>query len=191
VGPVGLEGLVESAGPVGWAAMVHRLYLPAGTAAIGSTIRNIAGVPRTVTVQPQTGLAARHVAIPWRIARPVLGNSLAVRVGIWPAIVPAEAASAIAAREVVLGIVPAEVVPTASETEISRGAVAGIATRSAAAPVATTDRTHAPAATVVPLVWDLAEVEVEASVVEEAVGDGGNERKRLKQTGVKNEITNG
>lgn len=179
--------------------MVHRLYLPAETAAIGSTIHNIAGVPRTATVQPQTGLAAPHVAIPWRIARPVLGNSLAVRVGIWPAIVPAEAALAIAAREVVLGIVPeaarvivpAEVVPTALEAEISRGAVVGIATRSAAAPVATTDRTRVPAATVVPLVWDLAEAEAEASVVEEAVGDGGNEWRRLKQAGVKNEITNG
>ena len=56
-----------------------------GVATSGSTIPNIAEAPRIGTELLQTGLAARHVATLWRIARPVLANSLAGKAAICPA----------------------------------------------------------------------------------------------------------
>ncbi len=54
-------------------------------ATVGNTLRNIAGVPRTVTELPQTGLVAQHEVIRLPTARLAPGSSLAGRAAMWPA----------------------------------------------------------------------------------------------------------
>ena len=62
----------------------------------GSTIRNIAVARRTGTEARRIGLAVRHAATRWPTARLVLGNKLAGRAAICPAIgLAAELASVI------------------------------------------------------------------------------------------------
>jgi hypothetical protein len=65
------------------AEIVHPHYrLVAGIVVIGNTIHNIVGVHPIATVQPQTGLGARHAATPWPTGNPVLGNRSVVREAI-------------------------------------------------------------------------------------------------------------
>jgi hypothetical protein len=67
------------------AATDPRLYRRAGTAAIGSTIQNIAAAPRTGTEQLRIDSEAPHVAIHSRIAKPAPVNRSGGRVAIWRA----------------------------------------------------------------------------------------------------------
>ena len=71
-----------------------------------------------------------------------------------------------------MGIVQVEAGPIVLEAEISRAAVAETGMPLAAVPVDTADRALAPAVTVAPPVWALAEEE--ASVVEAEGDDAGS-----------------
>jgi hypothetical protein len=66
---------------VGWVALAVSV-----AATSGSTIPNIAAAPRTKTVQLRTDSAARRGAILLRTVRLALGNRLADRAAICPAI---------------------------------------------------------------------------------------------------------
>jgi hypothetical protein len=79
---------VESAALVVWVAaapIAPRPYRLAGTAAVGSTIPNIAAAHPIGTARRQTDSAALRGVIPSRTARPALVNSSGARVAIWRA----------------------------------------------------------------------------------------------------------
>ena len=67
------------------AAIALRHYRLAGTAAIGSTILNIAGVPHTGIEQLRIDSEARHVATPSQTARPAPVNRSGGKVAMWRA----------------------------------------------------------------------------------------------------------
>jgi hypothetical protein len=79
------EGLVVSAGLVGWAAEIACPLCRVGAATIGNTIPSIAAGLLTKTGQPQTALAERRVVILSPNDRPAPGNRLVAKGAIWAA----------------------------------------------------------------------------------------------------------
>src|SRR5690349_7060093 len=123
----------------------------------GNTIHNIVAERHIVTVRPQTGLAALHEVTPWLTARRALGNNLAARAAILPAVDRA----LVSATELAVGwagvISSAVEGQTALEAETSPGVEEETETHSEGVPGAladTTDPARVPTVAAAPPAWD-------------------------------------
>lgn len=148
------------------AGIALRLYRLAGTAAIGSTIPNIAAAPPTRTAPRRTGLAERRGATHLQTASRVRASRSAGRAETSPVTAPEASATELA--EPGLAIDRWVVDPIASAVATSPAVAAETVMHSAAVRADTADQTPAAAAAEAHRVCLLA---VAASVVAEAAAE--------------------